>query len=462
MASFFNPNEQLDPSKPQGDFSYQDQLRKIQLQQALAARMSQPLDKGGMVGGWYAGPSKAAGIASALQQALGGYLGVKASQNEAELNKQDRAEMRAARNDYFKSQDPSNFTAEAVEKNPMNVYTYKDPNAVGPTMDQLNGVQASPVMQSQLQAQPMPPVGQGAPAPLPAQAPPPAPVQGSDFNIDQAAAERIQGERVSYLTKAMQQKRADALDRLENTKSGGPLAQALYARDLAPGETKTFDVKNADGSTSVFGYDSKRGPGSVFKLALGQGDPTKAEDKAIERAEKVDKSQREWMGTATTATKNLGDTKQEVNTIDSSLTALNGARDALGKLKTGPYAQYFTKALAAIPGSETSGELKKLKAYFTSQAFQAAKATLVSNISDSDMKGFIASSPDESWAPEKIMEYMDNFERQANSRKTSLQETMGQYQQQLETANDKLGYKKGAISTGGGMPKGLDLFPPKN
>lgn len=280
MAGFFNPNVAFDANKPQ-DYDYQAQAQRLAMQQALAQRLGQPLDQGRMVGGWYAGPSKGATIASALQQALGGWMAVKGMQGQQELDKADREAMAAARKLYKDASDPENYIGKAQEANPMLTHTYRDPSAVGPSMDELNGVQTFPVQDPNKRIVSRSLNDPNIP-PMPVEPPPPP-----TFNVDQEAAKRIQGEQVKYLRREMANDRETALDRLSRTKSGAPLADALLKRDMTPEEYEYKTVKQGDNEVMVR-VGKRSGQVSPVFGNEGAGGPSVAQQNAILAREKFD------------------------------------------------------------------------------------------------------------------------------------------------------------------------------
>jgi hypothetical protein len=120
--------------------------RQKQGQKALDQNLATPLD-GQMVSGRYVAPSWTQGLAKALS----GYFSMKgideARAEQSKLSDDSAAALAKYLGQYQDAQNGQPFIDAAKANNtaPSDQYTYKDPNAVGPTMDQLNGVQTSPV-----------------------------------------------------------------------------------------------------------------------------------------------------------------------------------------------------------------------------------------------------------------------------------------------------------------------------
>lgn len=243
MAGF---NNGFDPNNPQ-NYDYHAQQQRLALQQALAKQMGQGLGEGRMVGGWYAAPSKGAYLVNALQQALGGYMQVKGLQDQEKLDKNDREAFAAAREAYAKANDPANYIKQAQEAYPIPSMQPRTP----PTPD-------TPIVDNG----PMDPT-------MPMQT---VQVVGKREAPSQEEIEKAQTAQAQFLQRAMAADREKALERMGRTNRGGPLAQAIMARDYAPPEYGTFDVKNADGSSTVNAWDKRTG--KVLKLATGSAGMT--------------------------------------------------------------------------------------------------------------------------------------------------------------------------------------------
>lgn len=276
MAGFFNPNAGFDANNP-NDYDYQSQAQKLQMMQALAQRMGQPLDQGKMVGGWYAGPSKGATIASALQQALAGVMQVKDMQNEQNLNKADREAMLSARKAYNDANDPMGYLEKAKEQFPVPEaqYSYKEGVMVGPPDPR----RAAPIVEEAA-----PPMNDLA---APMQTVSVVGKRETPFDVAQPHPEDVNAARTNqgrHLQKSMAADREAAIERLSRTKSGGPLAQALMARDNAPTEWVKGTTENGDGSKADYFYN-KANPNQRMDGPAGVGglSPYQQQQLALER-----------------------------------------------------------------------------------------------------------------------------------------------------------------------------------
>jgi len=130
--------------------------RQKQGQKMLDQNLATPLD-GQMVSGRYVAPSWTQGLAKALS----GYFSMKgideAKADQSKLSDDSAAALAKYLGQYQDAQNSQPFIDAAKANNtaPSDGYTYKDPNAVGPTMDQLNGVQTSPVAPQAVLPQPI-------------------------------------------------------------------------------------------------------------------------------------------------------------------------------------------------------------------------------------------------------------------------------------------------------------------
>ncbi|MCA1859317.1 hypothetical protein LE191_04230 [Janthinobacterium sp. HSC-3S05] len=307
MADFFNPNGGFDANTPQ-NYDHNTQAQKLAMMQALAKQMGQGIGDGKMVGGWYAAPSKGSYIANALQQALGGYMQVKGLEGQSDLDKADRNALVAARKAYGDASDPSNYidkTLEAVPT-PEAQYMYKYPENVGPPAP---NVQTEVPLADRRTTYPnettqfpmsLPPnatafskmmaSGNQDPNNSPA---PWAPDGGTQvqqvgvtgkredtFDVNRPAPEDEAAARagqVRFLSKAMAADRQNALDLMSRTKAGGPLANAIMARDYSPAEWDFQKIK--DGETESLIAVNKRDPTQMRKVygADANGLPSIAE-----------------------------------------------------------------------------------------------------------------------------------------------------------------------------------------
>ena len=181
-------------------FDYFRQQQDIAYRQALAKQMAAnavPQQRGQMIGDRYVSASPLDALNVQLGRFGSMYQDRKARDEQGALDKQDRAAYAEGMKKLLGSQDPESFRADAEVASPMPQagYTYKDPNAVGPTMDQLQGVKAMPVASS-----PMPMPNPAAPQmaapqrmPMPQQVapqpvmPPQGPVQPTPQQIEQRA-----------------------------------------------------------------------------------------------------------------------------------------------------------------------------------------------------------------------------------------------------------------------------------
>lgn len=403
MAGFFNPNTAFDPNNPQG-FDYNEQLRQIQLRQALAQQLNKPLDEGRMVSGWYVAPSKGAAIASALSQALGAYMQVRGVQQQGELDKSDREAMIAARKDYQKASDPSNYVEMARQAVPMPEaqYTYADPGAVGPPQPgaattyplRLGQVPSmsdgqgrvpqaiDPALSTGPQVVKGPPKNQiilGAP---PAGAMPtsePQSYDGGGFNVQQPTQEELaaahQGQ-LKYIRSAMGDDREAALDRLARTKSGGPLAQAIMARDFAPAEWDFQKVKVGDSEQLI--AVNKRDPSQVRTIndVLTAG-PSIAERRLqldIKRDEREERKEQQLLGVKAEdrqrgRTEAIAQNDYALRKIDALLPKVGDATGADGKLSN-----WFNK-VTGIPTDSAAAteELESIKGTLMAAAMRMTK-----------------------------------------------------------------------------------------
>jgi hypothetical protein len=253
MAGFFNPNAAFDPNNPQ-DFDYQAQAQKLAMMQALAQRMGKPLDEGKMVSGWYVAPSKGATVASALQQALAGYMSVKGMQGQTELDKNDRAAVAAAKDAYSKANDPNNYLEQIAaqqaaprEQQPVAVADPRPHPYAGVTAEPQMSVDSKSVLNQFPGA--VPTEQNFSPAP-----------RASEGEIQTAGTvgqrlPKADPAQSRILKQAMAKDREAALERLSRTKTGGPLAQAIMARDYAPTKWSKGTTKNGDGSESDYFYN---------------------------------------------------------------------------------------------------------------------------------------------------------------------------------------------------------------
>lgn len=355
MTNFFNPNAGFDANKPQ-DYDYQAQQQKLAMQQALAQRLGQPLDQGKMVSGWYVAPGAGATMASALSQALGGYMQVKGGEAQGELDKADRNALAAARKAYGDASDPANYidkTLEAVPT-PEAQYSYKHPEQVGPSdprapqadipvADQRTTFpgqttqfptslpqNASPLAQMQ-QANAQPQISPAPWAPEGTAAPQQVGVTGqreSTFDVTQPSPEDLaatKASQVKYLSKAMAADRQNALDLMSRTKAGGPLANAIMAKDYSPAEWDFQKVKDADGAESLIAVN-KRDPSQMKKLFGNDpsGQPSLAQQKfAFEK----DKDARDAAAQAKRDERDYGFKEKELGVRTGELATDNSRAD---------------------------------------------------------------------------------------------------------------------------------------
>jgi hypothetical protein len=123
------------------------------------------------------------------------------------------------------------------------------------------------------------PVSDGPPPVVP-------PTPDAGFNVTQPSPEDVQAARqgqVNFLRKSMGADRMAALDGLERTKAGGPLAQAIMMRDYTPADLKTVTQKRADGSEALLAFDPRTGA----TKEIGSPDPTAGQLKSSEHLDFV-------------------------------------------------------------------------------------------------------------------------------------------------------------------------------
>lgn len=353
MAGFFNPNAGFDASNPQ-DYDYQAQAQKLAMMQALAQRMGQPLDQGKMVGNWFVGPSKGAAIASALQQALGGVMQVKGSEAQGALDKADRDAMASARKAYGDANDPSNYIdkAKAAFPTPEAQYSYKHPEDVGPPNP--NAPQAAPALADRQTMYPgettqfpmsLPPNANAfsqimasghqeqnsSPAPWATDSAAPMQQVGvagkrDTFDVTQPTADDIAANRsnqVRFLSKAMAADKQSALDRMSRTKAGGPLANAIMARDYAPNKFDFKTVKGLDGVETLVAANERDGTASKAYGADPTGVAPLSERKF---AWEISKDQRDVEAAKNKPVNTIDTSEGYVNVMpDGSMRKVNGA-----------------------------------------------------------------------------------------------------------------------------------------
>jgi len=277
------------------NYDYNSANEGLTQKQRIAQLLMNNTGKGQMIDGWYVAPNGGGWgqVASSLGQVLGGYLQGKNTKAEAELNKKDRAVRMEGYNDVFNP----NKEQLLAGYNPNINANFGATEMSAPQMPQ---AQTFPVGAA--------PGGQPQPTALPT-TDLYNPVEALPENVmapDEAYFKQQNAARGMYLKDAVAAKRQEGMAKIGSTKGGDALldkiAMAKFERELeGPGKeqlhtvgnkliaadgsvrydggdkeaaTKTFSVRNRDGSTTEWALNPD---GTSRKLAAGDttgGDDT--------------------------------------------------------------------------------------------------------------------------------------------------------------------------------------------
>lgn len=268
---------------------------------------------------------------------------------------------------------------------------------------------------------------------------------GPDFMADRGSARQA----LAGAMQAEAQRKRGAMDALYNS---GPRGEKEYNALRAAQLAKLVKDKDADEWTPTSLGDGKfiltNKRTGEYKVGGGTGSELKPSERvSVMKAHSDD-------------TKSLEATQLSINTTKNALSKLDGVRNDLGSVATGPWASVFNTAATKF-GGEYGSKVKAVRAYFKSSAYQNAKADLINQISDSDAKAYIQSTPDDSWQDAQIAEYLDRFESMArgqlnvyNQRSGGLNANISEYNKMLGRSESSSAPSQGAApATINGVPR---------